>query len=314
MGHMKDGQYFVDDGAIQTLPSGEWERSQSVIRDWIDRDGSFAPEAGRYHLFVAWNCPWAHRALLTRVVKKLEDLVSISVARPNRTEQGWIFDADGEFSDPLLGVRAAHEVYTRHSTPYTGRITVPILWDKSRASIVNNESADIVRMFNSAFEGLAEQSLDLYPLEHRQGIDNWNDRIYRTLNNGVYRAGFASTQSAYEIAAREVFSCLDAIEEQLANTRFLLGDELTEADIRLFPTLARFDAAYYGAFKCNIRRLTDYPNLWPYARSIYQLPGIADTVRPEIYRRGYFSRSEKRNPYGVVPLGPEIDWSLPHGR
>ncbi len=319
---MVDGRYYAEDDVAKTLPSGEWERARSVVRHWVTPDGrpgptgegGFAAEADRYHLYVAWNCPWAHRTLLARALKKLDGLISISAARPNRNEQGWVYDADGPFSDPLLGVSALHEVYSKDPVPYTGRLTVPVLWDKRRGRMVSNESADIVRMLNTAFRDIAPESADLYPEDLSNEIEDWNDLIYRMVNNGVYRAGFASTQNAYEKAALEVFETLDRVEAVLAEQRYLTGDRLTEADLRLFPTLARFDVAYYGAFKCNIRRLTDYRHLWPYAREVYQMPGIAETVNFDIYKRGYFSRSAKRNPLGIIPVGPDIDWTDPHRR
>ena len=326
MGHMANGVYHVEDDVSRTLSSGEWERQKSTVRNWITPDGApgptgeggFAAEAERYHLYVAWNCPWAHRSLLARNFKKLDDLITISAARPNRTDQGWVYDADGAFSDPLMGVAALREVYAADRTPYTGRVTVPVLWDRKRKCMVSNESADIVRMLNTAFNDLTSGTPDLYPEDARAAIDGWNERIYATVNNGVYRAGFASTQEAYEEAAHEVFDTLDAIDAHLSGHRYLAGGRFSEADLRLFPTLARFDVAYHYAFRCNLRRIADYAYLWPYAREIYQMPGVAGTVRFDIYKKGYFSKSEKRNPLGIVPIGPalgtDIDWDEPHGR
>jgi putative glutathione S-transferase len=304
MGVMIDGLYHVEDPGPDTTEGGEFKRASANIRDWIGSDGPFQPEAGRYHLYAAWNCPWAHRALLARVVLGLEEAITVAFARPRRTDQGWVFDAEGDYADPVLGVRAVHEVYARQNPSYAGRLTVPVLWDRKTARIVSNESADIVRMLG-AFGGP-----DLYPEAHRQEIDNWNARIYATLNNGVYRAGFARTQEAYDAAVREVFETLDAIEARLADHDWLAGDRFSEADLRLFPTLARFDVAYHYAFKCNIRRLVDYPALWAYARRIHAMPGVSGTVRFDIYKQGYFSPSELRNPLGIVPAGPELDWSL----
>ncbi len=305
MGVMIDGVYEVEDPGPDTSKGGEFRRAASTIRDWITPEGTFAPDAGRYHLYAAWNCPWAHRALLARVILGLEDVISVSHARPRRTEQGWVFDPDGPFSDPLLSVASLHEVYARQNPAYTGRITVPVLWDRKTGRIVSNESADIVRMLGSFDSGP-----DLCPDHLRADIESWNERIYRTFNNGVYRAGFARTQEAYDAAVTEVFDTLDAIEEQLTKTEWLTGDAFTEADLRLFPTLARFDVAYHYAFKCNLRRIQDYPALWLYARKIYAMPGIADTVDFEVYKRGYFSPSELRNPLGIVPKGPIVDWAL----
>lgn len=305
MGVMVNGTYLVDDPGPDTTEGGEFKRAASNIRNWITADGPFTPDAGRYHLYVAWNCPWAHRALLTRAILGLDDAITASFAKPRRTDQGWVFDAEGEYSDAILGARAVHEVYARQAPPYTGRLTVPVLWDKKTEQIVSNESADIVRMM-----GAFGQGPDLYPEPQRAEIDAWNARIYATVNNGVYRAGFARTQQAYDSAVVEVFDTLDAIETQLTQTRWLSGENFTEADLRLFPTLARFDVAYHYAFKCNLKRLTDYPALWAYARRIYAMPGVAETVRFDIYKAGYFSPSELRNPLGIVPAGPCIDWSL----
>lgn len=322
MGLMVDGVYHADDGPIATDTTGQWQRSKSVVRHWITPDGSAGPtgdggfkaEANRYHLYVAWNCPWAHRALLSRLFNKLDGIVDVSVALPRRSDQGWVFDPDGAYTDRLFGSASLHEIYTRGVDGYTGRITVPVLWDKDTGRIVSNESADIVRMFNTAFAQLAPATPDFYPSELHDAIDDWNERIYRTVNNGVYRAGFASTQEAYQTAAWEVFATLDAIDACLSQSRYLTGDRITEADLRLFPTLARFDVAYHYAFRCNLKRLADYSHLWPYAREIYRMAGVAETVKFDVYKRGYFSPSAKRNPLGIVPIGPQIDWTEPHGR
>ena len=265
MGYMVEGVYHTGDDVTQTLPSGDWERSKSTRRNWITRDGApgptgqggFAAESGRYHLYVAWNCPWAHRTLLVRALKGLDDAITVSYARPNRSEDGWIYDSEGPFADPLLGVHALHEVYAKDAQPYTGRLTVPVLWDKQNGRIVSNESADIVRMLNTAFD----QGPDLYPAQLAEGIDVHNEAIYAKVNNGVYRAGFASTQKAYESAAWELFEALDRLDALLEERRYLCGDVFTEADLRLFPSLARFDVAYHYAFRCNLKKLTDYPNL-----------------------------------------------------
>ncbi len=304
MGVMIDGVYHTDDPGPDTTEGGEFKRAEAKIRDWVTTDGPFLPEAGRYHLYVAWNCPWAHRALITREVLGLQDAISVSYARPRRTDQGWVFDENGEYSDPEMGVSAIHQVYARQTPGYTGRCTMPVLWDRETRQIVSNESADVIRMLLAFGTGP-----DLYPEHLRDEIDRWNARIYPNLNNGVYRAGFARTQEAYDVAVAEVFETLDAIEDRLQDTPWLAGDQITEADIRLFPTLARFDVAYHSAFKCNLRRIIDYPALWAYARRIYALPGVAGTVRFEIYKNGYHSKSELRNPLGIVPAGPLIDWT-----
>jgi len=296
MGYMVDGVYHLGDDVTQTLPSGAFERSKSTVRHWIGGD-EFPAEVGRYHLFVAWNCPWAHRALLARAILGLTD-ITVSYARPNRNDQGWVFDESGAFSDPLLGVRAVHEVYSADPMKYTGRLTVPVLWEKVQGRMVSNESADIVRMLGTG----------LYPDALTDQIDAWNTLIYDTVNNGVYRAGFASSQDAYEKAAYEVFETLDKLDAHLSENAYLCGDQFTEADVRLFPTLARFDVAYHYAFRCNLKKLSDYAHLWPYAKRIYRMDGVADTVRFDIYKRGYFSASEKRNPLGIVPIGPLVDW------
>ncbi len=318
MGVMIEGKWHRDDDVARVDKDGAWQRSASTVRNWLTKDGSpgptgvggFPAEAGRYHLYAAWNCPWAHRGLLIRVLKGLEDLITVSYAAPRRSDQGWVFDADAGYADDLYGSASLHELFSKGVEAYTGRVTVPVLWDKQTGRMVSNESADIVRMLNSAFDRLAPAGPDFYPEDLRMLIDLWNDRIYSTLNNGVYRAGFAGSQESYEEAAALVFETLDAIEIQLGKTPYLTGDRLSEADIRLFPTLARFDVAYFGAFKCNLRRLIDYSDLWAYARRFYAMPGVAGTVNFDIYRRGYNSPSPQRNPHGIVPLGPEIDWSI----
>lgn len=295
MGVMVNGTYLVDDPGPESKDGGEFKRAAANIRGWANN-----PNPANYHLFAAWNCPWAHRVLLLRAVLGLKSM-TVSYARPRRTSDGWVFDTEGPYADPLLGVAAAHQVYARQDPPYTGRITVPILWDKNAGRILSNESADIVRMFGGE---------RLCPAENRDEIEAWNDLIYQNLNNGVYRAGFAKTQAAYEAGVRAVFDTLDKIEARLQDHDWLVGDAFSEADLRLFPTLARFDVAYHYAFKCNLRRLVDYPNLWDYARRIYAMPGVSETVRFDIYKQGYFSPSELRNPLGIVPLGPVVDWSL----
>ena len=304
MGVMINGQYHVNEPPGDSYEGGEFKRAASTIRDWITPDGPFTPDPGRYHLYAAWNCPWAHRTLITREILGLQDAITVAYARPRRTDQGWVYDKNGEFADPELGISALHQIFARRKPAYTGRLTVPVLWDRETETIVSNESADIIRML-----GLFGKGPDLYPGLHRTQIDTWNDRIYATLNNGVYRAGFARTQDAYDRAVTEVFETLDAIETHLTGNDWLAGDTITEADIRVFPTLARFDVAYHYAFKCNLRRIIDYSAIWDYARRIYALPGVADTVKFDIYKRGYFSQSELRNPLGIIPAGPVIDWS-----
>jgi putative glutathione S-transferase len=305
MGLMIDGVFHTEDPGTDTVKGGEFKRAATTIRDWITMDGPFTPDTGRYHLYVAWNCPWAHRALLARLLFALEDTISVAYARPRRTDQGWVYDGKSPYTDTVLGVSALHEVYSRQQPKFTGRLTVPVLWDRKTEQIVSNESADIVRMF-AAFG----TEVNLYPKAHRREIDHWNTLIYDTVNNGVYRAGFARTQAAYNRAVAKVFDTLDRVEAHLADHKYLAGAQFTEADLRLFPTLARFDVAYHYAFKCNIHRLIDYPNLWRYARRIYAMPGVAGTVNFDIYKQGYFSPSELRNPLGILPAGPEVDWRL----
>ncbi|WP_170786314.1 glutathione S-transferase family protein [Ruegeria lacuscaerulensis] len=307
MGVMIAGVYHVDDPAPDTSLDGAYRRQASTIRDALP-NGPYEP--GRFHLYAAWNCPWAHRVLLTRAVKGLEELITVAYARPRRTPDGWVYDTDGDYADPLFGVTALHQAYAKVDPAYTGRITVPLLWDRAENLAVSNESADLVRMLGT-IEGYGP---NLAPPDKLDQIDAWNDKIYPRLNNGVYRAGFARTQEAYEAGFHDVFTMLDEIEAHLATNRYLCGDDLTEADLRLFPTLARFDVAYHYAFRCNLRRLVDYPHLWGYARDLYSRPEIARTVKPEIYKAGYFSPSELRNPLGIVPLGPKINWAEPQDR
>ena len=305
MGVMVKGKYQIHEPRQDSIRGGEFQRSSSTIRHFIAPEGVFAPDAGRYHLYAAWNCPWAHRTLLARLLLDLQDHISVAYACPRRSSDGWIFDSDGAFSDPVLGVSALHQVYARQKPKFSGRITVPVLWDTQTGQIVSNESADIVRMLGSFGRGM-----DLWPAGLTPEIEEWNTLIHKSVNNGVYRAGFARTQEAYDTAVVELFETLDRIEARLSEHDWLVGDQFTEADLRLFPTLARFDVAYHYAFKCNIRKLSDYPNLWAYARRIYAMPGVADTVDFEIYKQGYFSPSDLRNPLGIVPKGPLIDWSL----
>lgn len=324
MGVMIDGRWTTDEEASKLKhENGRWIRPESSIRHWVTADGSAGPTgaagfpaaAGRYHLFVSYGCPWAHRTLIFRVLKGLKDLISVSVALPRRSEDGWIFtDEPGPNYDHCLGKHALWEVYAESHPGFTGRVTVPLLYDKQTGTAVNNESSEIVRMLNSAFDAVGANGNDYYPPEQREEIDALNARIYDKLNNGVYRAGFAETQEAYEEGFDDVFATLDWLDERLASRRYLCGDRQTEADWRLFPTLVRFDVAYHYAFKCNLRRISDYPNLGPYARDLYQTAGIADIVFPEVYKNGYFSISELRNPLGIVPKGPEVDFTAPHGR
>ncbi len=310
-----NGKWTEDWQPVQAKDAkGGFVRQTSSFRNWVTPDGTpgptgeggFAAEAGRYHLYVALICPWASRTLIARKLKKLEDVVSVSVVEPALTEQGWRFgDYPGADRDELNGATFLHELYSRADDGFTGRATVPVLWDKQRGTIVNNESADIVRMFNSGFGGLADQSVDLYPQALRADIDAINERIYPALNNGVYRAGFATTQLAYDEAYRGVFSMLDELEDRLGAGPFLFGDRFTEADIRLFVTLVRFDAAYHGLFKCNLKRLAEYSNLTAYVRRVLDFADIRDTVSIDHIKRGYYS-IKSLNPNGIVPEGPDL--------
>jgi putative glutathione S-transferase len=300
---------------------GRFQRQTSAFRHAVTADGSsgFPAVAGRYHLYVSLACPWASRTVLVRRLKGLEDVIGMTVVDPYRDDAGWAFrpgDASpaGE-ADPLHGWTYLSEAYRASDPGFDGRVTVPVLWDEETGQIVNNESGEIVRMLNSAFDALATHpELDLYPEDLRDEIDALNDRIYGSVNNGVYRAGFATTQAAYEEAVTELFATLDWLEERLATRRYLTGDRITEADWRLFMTLVRFDAAYVGHFKCNLRRIVDYPNLWGYTRDLYQQPGVAGVVSIDHIKRHYYTTHPGINPTRVIPLGPVIDWDAPHGR
>lgn len=311
-----DGKWTEDWQPVQaTDEQGGFVRQVSGFRNWVTVDGSAGPtgtggfraEAGRYHLYVALICPWASRTLIARRLKGLEEAISVSVVEPALTAQGWRFgESDGADCDPLGGPTYMHEVYTKADPHYTGRATVPVLWDRLTGTIVNNESADIVRMLDTGFGALATDTIDLYPHELRAPIDALNDRLYSRLNNGVYRAGFATTQVAYEEAFHDVFGMLDELEARLATGGpFLLGDRFTESDIRLFVTLIRFDAAYFGLFKCNLRRIADYPALQSYLLCVLAIPGVRDTVSIDHIKRGYYSILSL-NPNGIVPVGPDL--------
>jgi putative glutathione S-transferase len=302
---------------------GRFVRKETSFRNWITVDGSpgpsglggFRAEPGRYHLYVSLACPWAHRTLILRRLKGLESMIGVSVVHWLMLENGWTFaEGPGVVPDPVHGARFLHEVYTRAMPRYTGRVTVPVLWDKASDTIVNNESSEIIRMFNAAFEACGAAPGDFYPEELRPGIDAWNARIYDTVNNGVYKAGFATTQEAYEAAFDELFATLDVLEEHLGAHRYLLRDRLTEADWRLFTTLVRFDPVYVGHFKCNLRRIADYPNLSGYLRELYQRPGIAETVDMRHIKGHYYGSHRTINPTGIIPVGPMLELILPHRR
>lgn len=311
-----DGKWTAEWHPVQaTDKKGGFVRQTSGFRNWVTPDGSagptgeggFAAESGRYHLYVALICPWASRTLIGRKLKKLEEVISVSVVEPALSDEGWKFgDYPGADRDALNGFTYMHEVYTSADPHYTGRATVPVLWDKKTKTIVNNESADILRMLNSGFGALADNSVDLYPEALRDEIDALNDRIYPRLNNGVYRTGFATTQIAYEEAFADVFATLQELESRLVSGGpFLFGDLLTETDVRLFVTLVRFDAAYYGLFKCNLRRIADYPALQAYMMRVLTIPGVRDTVNIDHIKRGYYS-IKALNPTRIVPVGPDL--------
>lgn len=296
---------------------GRFVRKDSSFRNRVTADGSsgFPAASGRYHLYVSYACPWAHRTLIFRALKGLEEHISISVVNPLMLEHGWTFEpAEGVIPDPVNSADYLHQIYTLARSDYTGRVTVPVLWDTETATIVNNESAEIIRMLNREFDAIGASGPDFCPPDLESEIDTLNDFVYTNINNGVYRAGFATTQEAHEEAVASLFDALDELDTRLGNQRYLVGDRITESDWRLFTTLLRFDPVYNGHFKCNFRRLVDYANLWPYARELYQVPGVAETVRMDHIKRHYYGSHRTINPTGIIPVGPEIDFGHPHGR
>jgi len=316
MGLLIDGLWH--DRWYDTRSSGgRFERQESRFRDWVSNEAGarFPPAPGRYHLYVSLACPWAHRTLIVRKLKSLEAAIPVSVVHWHMADQGWeLRAAPGATGDRANGARYLHEIYTRARPDYSGRVTVPVLWDTRERTIVNNESAEIVRMLNRAFDQWGDASLDLYPPALQAEIDAINALVYDKVNNGVYKTGFATSQEAYEEAFDALFETLDALEARLARQRYLAGAVITEADWRLFTTLLRFDAVYHGHFKCNRRRLVDYPMLWGYLRELYQVPGVADTVDMDHIKQHYYVSHKTLNPTGIVPKGPEIDFTVPHGR
>ena len=322
MGLLINGQWH-DQWYDTDQHGGRFKRQEQAFRHWVTADGSpgpsgdggFAAEPGRYHLYVSYACPWAHRTLIFRALKGLERFIDVSVVHWHMGSEGWTFEpGEGVTGDKLMAHARLQDVYLAADPDMTGRVTVPILWDTRRQTIVNNESAEIIRMFNSAFDAIGAKAGDYYPEHLRDDIDRLNAKIYDSVNNGVYKAGFASTQAAYDEAVVPLFETLDWLEARLASQRFLLGDQPTEADWRLFPTLLRFDTAYHGHFKCNRRRIVDYPHLWAYTRDLYQWPGIASTVNLTHVARHYYGSHPAVNPTGVVPIGPELDFDAPHDR
>ncbi|WP_421867827.1 glutathione S-transferase family protein [Marinobacter adhaerens] len=324
MGLLIDGKWH-DKWYDTDKTGGKFEREAARFRNWVTADGSpgpdgeggFKAESGRYHLYVSMACPWAHRTLIFRKLKGLEKHISVSVVHPDMVENGWEFRPDSEqHRDHLHGFRFMHQVYTKAAPEYSGRVTVPTLWDKKKETIASNESAEIIRMFNSAFDGLEgfRTDLDFYPGELQEEIDTVNARVYDTVNNGVYKAGFATAQDKYEEAYNALFDSLDWLEERLSSQRYLVGGRLTEADWRLFTTLIRFDAVYYSHFKCNRQRISDFPALSAYVRDLYQVPGVAETVDIDQIKRHYYVSQRTINPTQIVPVGPELDFDSPHGR
>ncbi len=322
MGMLVDGKWH-DAWYDTAATGGRFVRSDSQFRSWITADGSAGPtgeggfkaEPGRYHLYVSLACPWAHRVLIMRALKGLEEMIPVSVVHWLMAEDGWTFaDGPGVVADPVNNARFLRDVYTAAQPRYSGRVTVPVIWDKQRGTIVNNESSEIIRMLTRAFDDVGAKPGDYYPEALRAEIDAVNDRVYGGLNNGVYKAGFATSQSAYEEAVQGVFETLDWLEELLSSQPYLAGNQLTEADIRLFTTLVRFDEVYHGHFKCNHRRIVDYPSLWAFTRELFQLPGVAETVNFEHIKGHYYQSHRTINPTGIVPVGPSPDFLAPHGR
>lgn len=323
MGLLVDGEWR-DQWYDTKSTGGKFKRRESSFRNWITPDGSAGPtgnagfkaEPGRYHLYVSFACPWAHRTLIFRRLKGLQSDITVDVVHYHMGENGWEFHAtaDGATPDTVNARNRLYEVYLEADPSYTGRVTVPVLWDKQQNTIVNNESSEIIRMFNSAFDSVAAEQGDYYPAQLREEIDSVNKTVYSAVNNGVYKAGFATSQEAYEDAFAALFDTLDMLEVKLSKQRYLVGNTLSEADWRLFTTLVRFDPVYVGHFKCNKRRIADYPNLSNYVRDLYQVPGIKETVNLTHIKRHYYGSHATINPTGIVPLGPEIDYSLPHDR
>ena len=322
MGLLVDGQW--QDKWYDTKASeGRFEREDAGFRNWVTADGSAGPsgiggfkaEPNRYHLYVSLACPWAHRTTIYRKLKGLEDMISLSIVHPFMGDKGWTFaEGAGVIADPIVKADYLYEVYIAAKPDYTGRVTVPILWDKKTNTIVSNESSEIIRMFNSAFDEVGATAVNFLPAELLAEIDTVNEFVYSAVNNGVYKAGFATTEAAYKEAVITLFDALDTLESRLVDQRYLLGDTITEADWRLFTTLVRFDAVYVGHFKCNIRRIVDYPNLWGYMRDLYQVPGIAETVSIEHIKAHYYTSHANINPTRIIPVGPVLDFNEPHDR
>jgi putative glutathione S-transferase len=335
MGQMIDGEWHTDEEMLDHGDDGEFERAETTFREWVggeprtaadangdesgdqtDEDVRFQPEAGRYHLYVSYACPWAHRVLTTRALLGLEEVITVDVVDPVREDQGWAFTSEKEKCTPdrVHGFDYLREVYAEADPEYTGRVTVPVLWDREEGTIVNNESEEIIKMLATAFDDLAERTADLYPYGSREEVDDLIDDIYPAINNGVYRAGFAGSQAAYERAVRELFDALEKYDRLLGEQRYLWGGALTLADICLYTTLFRFDEIYHTHFKCNVEEVADYEHLWPYLRELYQLPGVADVSHMDHCKQHYYRSHERLNPTGIVPVGPDPDFTAPHTR
>jgi putative glutathione S-transferase len=322
MGLLVDGKW-LDQWYATEESKGQFVRSAAQFRNWVTVDGSAGPsgragfkaETDRYHLYLSYACPWANRTLIFRKLKGLEKIISISIVHWHMRDDGWSFEeGEGVIADPVINAKYLRELYLKANSIYSGRVTVPILWDKKTNTIVSNESSEIIRMFNSAFDEIGATEEDYYPENLREEIDELNERIYNNINNGVYKAGFATTQQAYEDAVVPLFDTLDWLDDRLNSQRYLTGDQITEADWRLFTTLIRFDAVYVGHFKCNLKRLVDYPNLWSYTRDLYQQPGVAETINMHHIKQHYYGSHTTVNPTGIVPLGPEVDLYQSHNR
>ena len=315
MGMLVNGVWQTDEAvSAQQNTSGQFVRASAKVRHWISNSGPFEPEAGRYHIFGAHNCPWSQRCLITRNLKSLGEAISVSIANMFRNEQGWWYPEGLDELQPEDGQLPLHRVFSHSDPSYTGRVTLPVLHDRKTGKMVSNESADIIRMLNGPLSRFGSGGPDLCPPELAEKIDAVNTRVYKDINNGVYRCGFAASQQAYEAAFHELFDALAEMDARLDNHRYLVGDGITEADVRLFPTLVRFDPVYYSHFKCNKRRIADFPNLSGYLRDLYQTPGFGETVHIDIYKRGYYGRSQRLNPSGIIPVGPELSYELPHDR
>ena len=321
MGSLVDGVWVEEDDVNSS--SGSFVRPESVFRHWITKDGApgphgdggFEAEPGRYHLYVSHNCPWAYRAVLFRRLKGLEDIISIAISASSRKDEGWTYVPEkGCIPDAINGVHYLHEAYTKADPHYSGRVTVPTLWDRKRGTVVNNESSEIIRMFNSAFDNVGASGPDYYPAFLQDEIDAVNEEVYNYINNGVYRCGFAATQAAYEEAFGKLFDTLDAMEARLSHQRYLVGNQITEADWRLFSTLLRFDIVYYGLFKCNKKHIYEYPNLWNFTLELYQHPGVEEITNLSHIKQGYYATMKRLDVKGFVPLGPDLDFTQAHDR